>query len=527
MFDLTGIWRRFAQHRAAALKRRSPADLQQAQLMRLLAPAAATRFGRDHEFRRLRAVADYQAAVPLRDYDAFVADYWGADFPDLVDVTWPGKIGLFATTSGTSSGAVKRVPVSEAMVRSFRRATIETYVWHLAAVPTSRALGGLNFVFGATSSLRELAPGVCEGFVTGITSARMPWWLRARAFPPSDVGKISDWGARAEAIAAVAGRAEIRAIAGMPCWLLPLFERIAEKLGVERRLGAIWPGLSLLVHGGMPMEPYRPLLAPWLAGLSVDTREIYMASEGLLAVCDRRPGDGLRLNLDMGIFFEFVPLEEIGSERPRRFWIGNVEPGVDYALVLTTCAGLWSYILGDVVRFVDVETPRIQISGRVGQGLSAFGEHLLAREIDTAVNEAARSAGVVAPEYSVAPLMPVRAGDAGRHRFFVETAAAPDGGVRERFALILDRSLARLNTRYEYRRGSRILAAPDVRFVAAGTFAAWMKAQGRLGGQHKVPRILTGAPHHADLRAHLERTAAAGGGCERASDLRATALTEA
>ncbi len=510
MIDLTGIWRRFATHRAKALARRSPAEIQRNQLKRLLAVAADTRFGRDHGFARLATVEAYQVAVPLRDYDAFVADYWGASFPELIDVSWPGKICLFATTSGTTNGTIKRVPVSEAMVAAFRRATIEAYVWHLEYVPGSRVLGGRNFVFGASSALSSAGPGVREGFVSGITAARVPWWLRARAFPPRAVNEIADWDARTEAIAAIADRFDVRAIAGMPCWLLPLFERIADKLGTERRLAAIWPQLRLLVHGGMPMEPYRPLLEPWLAGLKLDTREIYMASEGLLAICDRAPGEGLRLNLDMGVFFEFVPLEDLGTARPRRFWIGNVEPGVDYAVALTTCAGLWSYVIGDVVRFVDVKTPRILIAGRVGQGLSAFGEHLLVREIDAAMMEAGRSVGAVAAEYAVMPLMPPEAGGAGRHRFFVE--AAMPSGARGRFAAVLDRTLARWNTRYDYRRGGGIVAAPEVRSVPEGSFAAWMAKHGKLGGQHKVPRILTSSSLHADLRAHLESCSAAGDG---------------
>jgi hypothetical protein len=505
--DLTPIWRRFASRRVAAMARASPAGLQEAQLRRLLAKAARTRFGREHDFARLRSVGDYQRAVPLRDYEKFHAEYWGRSFPHLADLTWPGRIALFATTSGTASGAVKRVPVSEDMIVALRRATLETYVWHLARNPASRVLAGRNFIFGGTASLHDVAAGVREGFVSGITSARMPWWLRMRTFPPREVNRIADWGQRADAIAALAGGVDVRAIAGMPCWLLPLFERMAEKRGTERTLKVLWPQLSLLVHGGMPIEPYLPLLEPWLAGLEVDRREIYMASEGLIAIADRGPGEGLRLNLDMGLFFEFVPADEIGSPAPRRFWLGNVEPGVDYAMVLTTCAGLWSYAIGDIVRFVDVECPRILFSGRVGHGLSTFGEHLLMREIDTAVVEASRSLGIIAAEYAVAPIMPAQAGKTGRHRFFVESTAVPGGDRAGEFAEAVDRLLARINTRYEYRREGRVLSAPEVRFVPPGTFGAWMKRHNRIGGQYKVPRILTDAALHADLRAHLENAA--------------------
>ena len=501
--DFSPLWRRFARHRARSLARSSPASLQTEQLKKLVARARGTRIGRDHGFARIRTIADYQSAVPLRTYDQFMADYWSADFPHLVDATWPGKIPLFATTSGTTGGPIKRVPVTKAAVASFRRATLEAYVWHLIRVPASKVLAGKSFVFGSPTSLAALAPDVREGFITGITRARMPWYLRVHAFPPAKISDIPDFVERADAIATVARQSDVRAIAGMPSWLLALFERLAARLGVEPKLRHIWPALGLVVHGGISIAPYSSALDAWFEGLQVDRREIYMASEGFLAIADRAPGEGLRLNLDMGMFFEFVPVEELSSPNPRRFWVGNAEAGVDYAVVLTTCAGLWSYVLGDVVRLVDAETPRVLIRGRVGQGLSAFGEHLLQREIEAAMGDATRSLGMIASEYSVAPIIPERWDAPGHHRYYIEAAAPAEDAVR--LAAQLDHALARLNHRYEdNRRGSVVIGPPEVCFVPAGTFGAWMKRHNRLGGQHKVPRILTDSALHADLRVHLE-----------------------
>jgi hypothetical protein len=503
--DFSPLWRRFARNRARMLARTSPAGLQTEQLKKLVALARETRIGRDHAFGRIRTIADYQSAVPLRTCDEFMADYWREGFPHLVDVTWPGKIPLFATTSGTTSGAIKRVPITAQAVASFRRATLESYVWHLVRVPASKVLAGRSFVFGAPTSLSPLAPDVHEGFITGITRARMPWYLRVHAFPPAKISDIPEFGDRADAIAAVARGFDVRAIAGMPSWLLVLFERLAGRLGVEPKLRHIWPALGLVVHGGISLAPYASALDEWLEGLDVDQREVYMASEGFLAIADREPGEGLRLNLDMGMFFEFVPAEEVGSPNPRRFWIGNVEADVDYAVILTTCAGLWSYVLGDIVRFVDTLTPRVLVRGRVGQGLSAFGEHLLLREIEAAMSDASRSLGVVASEYTVAAVIPARWKAPGHHRYYLEGAAPADYDLGGRLAARLDHALAHLNHRYEdNRRGGVVIGAPEVCFVAAGTFGAWMKRHNRLGGQYKVPRILTDSALHADLRGHLE-----------------------
>jgi hypothetical protein len=502
--DLTPIWRKFARHRVETLARLSPAKMQAALLKRMLAQAEKTRFGRDHEFSRLRDIAAYQAAVPLRDYDKFMADYWGGSFPHLVNLTWPGTISLFATTSGTS----KRVPVSDAMVSAFRRATLETYIWHLARITTSRIMAGRTFVFGSTTTLAPVAPGVEEGFITGISSARMPWYLRSRVFPPRKISDIVEFVERADAVAAVARNFDVRVIAGMPSWLLLLFERLNEKLGLDRRIAKLWPDLGLFVHGGISFDVYRPIFDSWLDGLTADRREVYMASEGFIAIADRGPGEGLRLNLDMGMFFEFVPVDEVKSPQPRRYWIGNVEPGVDYALVLTTCAGLWSYVIGDIVRFVDTETPRVLITGRIGQWLSAFGERLLLREIDGAVADVSRELGLPVTDYSVIAIRPPEKESAGHHRYYVETPTNGDRALEGHFSARLDHHLGDRNHRYTIWRSGLVVGPPEVRFVAPGTFNAWMKRHNRLGGQNKVPRILTSAAPHQDLCAHLEHATA-------------------
>ncbi len=253
-----------------------------------------------------------------------------------------------------------------------------------------------------------------------------------------------------------------------------------------------WPNLELLVHGGVNFAPYRSLFRDWLEGSHAETREVYAASEGFLAVADRGEGEGLRLSLDAGLFHEFVPLEELGSENPTRHWIGTVERDVNYAVVVSSCAGLWGYILGDTVRFVDLDPPRILVTGRVSYSLSAFGEHLIDEEIEEAVTQAANEIGARVVDYVVGPVFPREAEPLGGHLYIVEFAGElPEAGALGSFAEKLDAALSVANEDYAaHRAGDFGLRAPSVHAVAGGTFARWMKARGQLGGQHKVPRVI-------------------------------------
>jgi len=504
MFTITSVLRRFARHRVKTLNRTTSAALQADQLRRLVSVTQNTRFGRDHGFADIRTVEDYQTAVPLRDYDAFHAEYWSGDFPLLVNETWPGQIPLYATTSGTSGSAPKRIPVSKAMLKANRRAAIETVVWHLASRPDSKVFEGQTFTFGASATLDPLAQDVHEGYISGIITARMPWWLARRAYPPKDLAGIVDWDERISAIVQGSLSADVRTLGGMPSWLVVLLNDVLEA-GNAGTLKEIWPNLSLLIYGGIPFEPYRPTFNRWLEDLDVDEREIYMASEGFLGTSDLTPADGIRLNLDTGFFFEFVPVEDIGSDSPHRFWAGNVETDVDYAIVLTTCAGLWSYVIGDVVRLPSADPLRVHIHGRVDQGLSAFGEHVMARELDLAIAEAAKAINTAVHDYTVAAVHDT-GGTMGHHVYFVETEHPLPDPQRKTFAKTLDSALQRINNRYSLRRNSvRGVGAPEFVFAESGSFNAWMKAKDKLGGQHKVPRILSDNVISTELRTWLER----------------------
>lgn len=492
MLNGTPLVRLFAARRRRSLAAMDPAATQEAQLLALVRKAADTRFGRDHGFGTIRSVADFQRQVPLRRFEDIWRDYWQASFPRLENVSWPGLIPYFAQTSGTSSGTTKHIPVSREMLRSNNRAGFDHVAWHLQHRPRSQVFGGRNFMLGGSRALQREAPGVAVGDLTGIAMNELPRWVRPYVFPPPDVVLPKEWEAKIDRLAPASRQVDIRILAGTASWLLLFLDKLRQ-LDPDRRAGVVhhYPHLELISHGGVNFQPYRKQFEALLEGSRAELREVYPASEGFIASADRGIGEGLRMNLDHGLFFEFVPVEELQSERPTRLWIGTVERDTNYALVVSNCAGMWAHLLGDTVRFVDLAPPRLLVSGRTSYSLSAFGEHLIGQEIEAGVTRAAEAIGRDVTDFSVGAVL-AQAGGKGHHRFVVEFAAGlPDPAALERFAAVLDATLAAENDDYrEHRHQDFGMTPPEVVAAPPGTFKEWMRRRGRLGGQNKVPRVL-------------------------------------
>ena len=500
--DPTPLARGYARYRAWRLRHQDAQRTQEQQLLQLVRQAAETRFGRDHGFDAVRTVAQYQAQVPLRDYEELRRGYWQQGFPHIAGATWPGPIRQFAISGGTASDEYKLIPCSRQIMRSHLRAIWELIAEHLLARPQSRLLGGSNLVLYGSRELRELAPGIVSCDLTGLGNVDVPRWVRRFRFLPRDVEVMVDWESKIDRLARQALRGDIRAVAGYPSWLLFFFDRLARAAGQsEARVAELLPRLELVVHGGVHHGPYRALFERILQGSRAELRETYAASEGFLAVGDREFGAGMRLLLDNGIFYEFVPVEEVGSANPTRHWIADVQAGREYAVVLSTCAGLWSYVLGDTLRFLQTDPPRIEVSGRLGVWLNTFGEHLIQVELEQAVAQAAAAIGCGVTDYTAFGVVPEHAGGFGRHQFVVEfSPALGDPQHLERFAAVLDQALCRMNGAYRgLRENATVLAAPRVLGASPGTFHAWMKQRGRVGGQNKVPRVLEDAALQASL----------------------------
>lgn len=507
--DLSRLLRIAARRRFAALQAMDPVQAQARVLLRMVRHAAGTRFGRDHDFAGVRSVRDYQDRVPLRQFEDFWDGYWKAAWPLLDDVSWPGRIPFFAMTSGTTTGRTKYIPVTRALIKDNERVGFALMTFHMAHRPASRPLSGKSFILGGSTALERVAPGVYAGDVSGINTRLTPLWVKRNIFPDHRLSAIANWDEKLDVLSRHVLDQRVTMMSGMCNWSLFMLDRIRElRRERGRAQGPTLPDLQLLIHGGVALDIYRARLASHLDGAPVEMRELYPASEGFIACADRGPGEGLRVMCDNRLFLEFVPLDELGADRPTRHWMSNIEPDLDYALVLSNCAGLWSYVLGDVVRFVDTRPPRLLILGRIAQKLNPFGEHLIAAELEDAVQSAAAHAGVVVVEFTVGPVFPDAPGERGHHVYLVETAGPPPMGdeiLTERFARHIDARLRAGNYDYDgHRQGNSAIGPPRVCWLPAGSFERWMRARGKLGRQHKVPHVCPQPDRFAEMCRELD-----------------------
>ncbi len=512
MLDTTPLFRPLARRRLAQLLSLDPVATQEAQLLRLVSRAKNTKFGQDHKFSSIGTVRDFQERVPLRAYDEFWSDYWQHGFPHRPDMTWPGKTRFWALSSGTSSGTTKYIPCTHDMVASNKRAALDILCYQLQHMPEFRPTDGKTFILGGSTDLTEEQPGFFSGDLSGIAAKTVPFWAKPFTFPPTELSLIKDWEEKLETLAQKSLSEKIRVLSGTPIWLLLLFRRVRQLLDdAGQTESPAFPHLQLLIHGGTSFEPYKHQTLPFLEPVGAGTREVYPASEGFLAIADRGDGEGLRLNLDIGLFFEFIPVEELGSPTPTRHWAATIEPNLNYAVALSSCAGVFAYLVGDVVRFVDRSPPRLLVSGRTSYTLSSFGEHLIGEEIEEAVLSAADSAGVDVIEYSVGTVFGHQDHDTGTHRYFLETAEPVSDDMRSRIeetlARHIDETLTAGNDDYaSHRKNGLTLKLPQVTLVETQAFAHWMRARGKLGGQNKVPRVINDSSLFENLSKFMERT---------------------
>jgi hypothetical protein len=506
--DLTPFLRPLCTRRFATLQRMDIVTTQEEVLLNLVRRAQHTQFGKDHGFCRIKSVRDFQRQVPVRQFDDFWGEYWQKPWPILRDVSWPGQIPFFAKTSGTTTGKTKHIPITKEIIKANERAGFDLMTFHMTHNPASRPLAGRSFIIGGTTSLEQVAPNVYCGDVSGINTKVTPFWIKPHIFPPKNLALISNWDEKLDTLARQVLDQHITMLSG-PCnWVLAMLDRIRSFQQKRSRAGGpTFPDLQLFIHGGVPIDTYRKRLRPHFVGTDVDQREMYPTSEGFIAVADRGPGEGLRLMADNKLFFEFIPLEDLGSPTPRRHWVADIEKHLDYALVLSNCAGMWSYLLGDIVRFVDTRPPRLLILGRVSQKLNSFGEHLIAAELEEAVQSLSHTFGLDVAEFTVGPVLPDRSGEPGFHVFVLEPLSGNLQVTKnhsEQFSGHIDDVLRHTNYDYECQRtGDAGVGPPRVLWVEPGTFEKWMRAHGKMGGQHKVPRVTAQADRFARMLREL------------------------
>ncbi len=445
--------------------------------------ARKTRFGIDHQFSAIRTVADFQRAVPLRTYEEVWKLYFRDQYPIFDNLTWPGRVPYLALTSGTTQGATKYIPVTPEMVASNLKASKTMVAYHLVSRPDSRLFHGRIFFLGGSTDLEHPAPGVSQGDLSGIAAKEVNPFLRPYTYPPLHLALEPDWDRKLFLLADGSLREPITMVSGVPSWLLMLFQKLLELSG-KVSISEVWPSLEMVVHGGVKFDPYRQAFDEVLGDSKIRLQETYPCSEGFIAFGDPAT-DLLRLVLDHGLFYEFVPLDELESERPTRHWLGNVQTGINYAIIVSTCAGMWGHIIGDTVRFESLRPPLLTFTGRTRYTLSAFGEHLISEEVEAAMAAASGATGASVREWHVGPVFQ---GALGYHHYIVEFLKPPDD--LDRFREILDADLCTRNADYKAHRAEGVgLPLPALTVPRPGGFDDWMRSKGKLGGQHKVPRM--------------------------------------
>ncbi len=454
---------------------------QQAIMQMLLKHGGGTQFGKDHQFKNVKDYAAFHQAVPLRDYEAF-RPYIDKIKEGTENVLWKGRPLYFAKTSGTTSG-VKYIPISKDSISNHINTARNALLCYMAETGnTAFADGKLIFLSG--SPTLERVGGIPTGRLSGIVNHHIPKYLRSNQMPSYETNCIEDWEEKLGRIVEETFDKNMTLISGIPPWMQMYFDWLMEK-GNGKKIKELFPNLQVLVHGGVNFEPYRQKLMDSL-GAPVHTVETFPASEGFFAFQDTQDEEGLLLNTDSGIFYEFVPAAEIFNEYPTRLSLADVKVGENYALIINSNAGLWGYNLGDTVRFVSTDPYRIVVTGRTKHYISAFGEHVIAEEVEHALMTTAKKHNVHITEFTVAPQINAN-GELPYHEWFVEFEHMPHS--MQDFSMEVDNTLRQKNIYYDDLIRGGILQPLKIHALRKNSFIDYMKSIGKLGGQNKAPRL--------------------------------------
>lgn len=473
---------------------RNPLKAQQRTFNQLIDSARNTRFGEDHGFDQIKNYKDFASRVPVRDYEV-LKPYIERILQGESDVLWPGKPVYFAKTSGTTSGA-KYIPITRVSIKEQVRASRNAILNYIHKTGNAGFVNG-KMIFLQGSPVLGEKNGIKTGRLSGISAHYVPKYLQKNRLPSWETNCIEDWDTKVDRIVEETIEENMTVIAGIPSWVQMYFEKIRDKN--NKPVGITFPNLQLFIYGGVNYEPYRSKFEA-LIGRKVDSIELFPASEGFFAYQDQFKDRGLLLLLQSGIFYEFIKADTFFEDSPRRYTIGEVELGVNYAMIISTNAGLWGYNLGDTVQFTSVNPYRVIVTGRIKHFISAFGEHVIAKEVEYAMEEAIAKTGARVNEFTVAPQIQPIEGQLPYHEWLVEFEKMPDDLTR--FKSILDQSLQDQNSYYFDLIEGKILQTLHLTQIRKGGFQQYMKSIGKLGGQNKVKRLANDRSLADALRAY-------------------------
>lgn len=451
-------------------------------LQNLIKTAEKTAFGNDHRFAEIKNYEDFKENIPIRDYEA-LKGYVDRVVAGESDVLWTGKPLYFAKTSGTTSG-VKYIPLSKESMPEHIKAARNAILTYIHETGKTDFVNG-KMIFLQGSPVLTLKNGINVGRLSGIVAHHVPGYLQKNRLPSYETNIIEDWEQKVDAIVDETISEDMTLISGIPPWVQMYFDKLSEKSG-GKKIADIFKNFSLFIYGGVNFEPYRAKIEQSI-GKRIDSIETYPASEGFIAYQDSQKDKGLLLLADAGIFYEFIPADEYHNGKPNRLSLGEIELETNYALVLNTNAGLWGYSIGDTIKFVSKNPYKIVVTGRIKHFISAFGEHVIGEEVEHALLTVANEEKVEITEFTVAPQVNPKAGELPYHEWFVEFSSLPKDMIS--FSKKVDQALQKKNIYYFDLIEGNILQPLIIRTLQKDAFVNYMKSQGKLGGQNKVPRL--------------------------------------
>ncbi len=464
----------------------NPVDTQQQVFNELIGSAQFTEYGKKYGFEKINSVSDFRKQVPINDYDT-LKPYIQRILEGEQNILWPSPISWFAKSSGTTSDKSKFIPISkEALDDNHYKAGKDVLALYLRECPDSKFMSGKCLVIGGSHQINQLNADSFYGDLSAVMLQNMPLYGQLIRTPDLSIALMEEWEEKIEMMAHTVIHENVTYIAGVPTWTIVLIKRILEISGAKN-LCEVWPNLELYIHGGVSFKPYRKQFETFIPSPSMHFLETYNASEGFFAAQDDLEQEGMLLFLNHGIYYEFMPMEEYGKENPATLSLKEVELNKNYALVINTNCGLWRYLVGDTIQFTSRSPYRVKVTGRLKHFINAFGEEVIVDNSDYAIAEACKLTGAIVNDYTAAPVY-MTGDNNGAHEWIIEFETLPC--PLDVFVDAMDKSLQKINSDYEAKRHKDIaLRKPIVHVMPAGGFTKWLKDKGKLGGQHKVPRL--------------------------------------
>ena len=465
-----------------------PHEVQDEVLKKLIASGRYTQLGQKYSFEDLVNYEDFKKRVPVHTYEQLYP-YIERLLHGEQNILWPSEVKWFAKSSGTTNARSKFIPVtSEALEDCHFKGGKDLYSIFINNYPNTKIFSGKGLAIGGSCRVNEYDPTSTSryGDVSAVIMQNLPPWAEFIRTPSLEVALMDNWEEKIEKLARETARVDVTQIAGVPTWTVLLLQYILA-LEKKQSMLEVWPNLEVFFHGAVAFAPYKNLFKSLIPGEQMKYWETYNASEGFFGIQDQKDSEDLLLMLDYGVFYEFIPMEEVDKEFPDAIGLQDVEIGRNYAMVITTNAGLWRYSIGDTIKFTSTSPYRIRISGRTKHFINAFGEEVIIENAETAITRACEQTGAVIDNFTAAPIY-LEKSKRGGHEWIIEFRSQPTS-ISE-FTEVLDNTLRKVNSDYDAKRAHDIaLVAPKIHSVSEGTFYNWMKKRGKLGGQNKVPRL--------------------------------------